>query len=82
MRHFMFRNVWIFYLGIVGLIISLLTIACSEGIRRAYPSNVICLGIITVCEGICLGYIGAIQQPDVVMRHFVSNNKIRFRQQI
>ncbi|XP_055311513.1 protein lifeguard 1-like isoform X2 [Sitodiplosis mosellana] len=66
-REYMFRNAWIFHLGLIGLIISMLTIVCSEGIRRTYPSNMICLGVITLCEGICIGYIGAIYEPDVIL---------------
>lgn len=56
---------WIYVAFIFGFG-SLITLACCEGFRRAFPVNFICLGIFTLCQSFMLGMVTAFYDTSAV----------------
>ena len=57
-------EMWI--LAMVIMFVSLITLACCEGVRRKTPHNFIFLGLFTLAEGFMLGTITAKYNIDEV----------------
>lgn len=57
MKAYICSNQWIVVVSIIILIMALVTLFCCEGGCRSYPSSLILLGLITLAEGICVGFI-------------------------
>lgn len=49
------QNAWLLILAFVVTFTSIIVLACCPGVRRSYPSNMIFLGVFTICEGFLLG---------------------------
>merc|ERR550532_3404961 len=58
-------EMWI--LALVIMLVSLISLACCEGIRRKTPHNFIFLGLFTLAEGFMLGTVTARYRADEVM---------------
>ena len=58
-------ELWI--LALVIMIVSLITLACCEGVRRKTPHNFIFLGLFTLAEGFMLGTVTARYRADEVL---------------
>lgn len=48
-------NVWIYYVSIAALLVTMIALACCEGLRRKSPVNFILLAIFTACMSLVLG---------------------------
>jgi len=66
-KQFSAENSWLWILALVIMIVSLITLACCEGVRRKTPHNFIFLGLFTLAEGFMLGTITARYSADEVM---------------
>merc|ERR1719189_1287630 len=55
------------WIALVIMIVSLISLACCEGVRRKTPHNFIFLGLFTLAEGFMLGTITARYDIDEVM---------------
>lgn len=42
-------------------------IACCESVRRNSPTNLIVLGLFTLCESVLVGFISSVYQPQIVL---------------
>ena len=58
-------EMWI--IAMVVLFVSLITLACCEGVRRKTPHNFIFLGLFTLAEGFMLGTVTASYSADEVL---------------
>jgi len=58
-------ELWI--LAMVIMFVSLITLACCEGVRRKTPHNFIFLGLFTLAEGFMLGTVTARYRADEVL---------------
>lgn len=58
-------ELWI--LAMVIMLVSLITLACCEGVRRKTPHNFIFLGLFTLAEGFMLGTVTARYRADEVL---------------
>ena len=56
------------WIALVIMIVSLISLACCEGVRRKTPHNFIFLGLFTLAEGFMLGTITARYDIDEVNR--------------
>ena len=65
-KQFSAENSWLWILALVIMIVSLITLACCEGVRRKTPHNFIFLGLFTLAEGFMLGTITARYSADEV----------------
>lgn len=48
-------NIWIYYVSIIALVVTMILLACCESLRRNSPVNFILLGILTACMSLMLG---------------------------
>ena len=48
-------------------LVCIIAMACCEGVRRKFPTNIIFLGIFTAAEGFMLGSLAARFQADAVL---------------
>ena len=58
---------WLWILAMVIMFVSLITLACCEGVRRKTPHNFIFLGLFTLAEGFMLGTVTARYRADEVL---------------
>merc|ERR1711872_1010760 len=59
------QEMW--WIALVLMIVSLISLACCPGVRRKTPHNFIFLGLFTLAEGFMLGTITARYSADEVM---------------
>jgi protein lifeguard len=62
-----FHNVWLFWVALVILIVTMIALACFESVRRTSPMNFVFLGIFTVAEAFLLGISAATYDTDLVL---------------
>ena len=55
------------WIALVIMIVSLISLACCEGVRRKTPHNFIFLGLFTLAEGFMLGAVTANYRADEVL---------------
>jgi FtsH-binding integral membrane protein len=55
LRLWTYRNPGAFYGAFAVTIVTMLAMACCEGVRKKFPGNFICLGVFTIAEGFLLG---------------------------
>jgi len=58
-RVFMLQNAWVMYIGLVGSFGTMLVLVCSSNLARVHPTNLILLGVFTLCETLLLGGVSA-----------------------
>jgi len=66
-KGFVAVNSWLWILALVIMIVSLITLACCDGVRRKTPHNFIFLGLFTLAESFMLGTITARYDVNEVM---------------
>lgn len=63
-------NPWIVIAGAIVALASVFAISCCESVRRTFPINVIFLGLLSIAEGLMLGFIGAAYGKETVRIDF------------
>jgi len=58
-------EMWI--IALVLMLVSLISMACCQGVRRKTPHNFICLGVFTLAEGFLLGTVTSTYKADEVL---------------
>lgn len=53
------RNFWIWIVALVVFIVTMIALACCEGLRRKAPGNFILLGLFTVAQSFMMGVMAA-----------------------
>ena len=48
-KDFLYVNTWMVWVALVGTLICVIALSCSENLRRKTPHNYIFLAIFTVC---------------------------------
>ncbi|GAB6032083.1 hypothetical protein CHUAL_010447 [Chamberlinius hualienensis] len=59
-KGFMIRNPYIWWIAFAMTFILLIVLACCPNVRRNYPTNIILLGIFTLCEAVLLGAVSSV----------------------
>merc|ERR1719347_650495 len=55
------------WIALVIMLVSIITLACCEGVRRKTPHNFIFLGLFTLAEGFMLGAVTSTYRADEVL---------------
>ena len=55
------------WVALVIMLVSIITLACCEGVRRKTPHNFIFLGLFTLAEGFMLGAVTSTYRADEVL---------------
>ncbi|KAH9256299.1 hypothetical protein BASA81_005520 [Batrachochytrium salamandrivorans] len=58
---------WVFMVGMIGSLASLLTLACCANQARTHPNNLVFLGLFTTAESVLLGVVCAAYTLESVM---------------
>jgi FtsH-binding integral membrane protein len=66
-KNFTHRNPQLMFIPMVGTIVFVCMIACCESVRRNSPTNLIVLGLFTLCESIVVGFISSTYAPEIVL---------------
>lgn len=61
------QNIWLFYVSIAVLFVTLISMACCPSVRRTAPTNFIFLGLFTLAQGFMLGCSTMAFRGDEVM---------------
>lgn len=69
-RLFAEQNVWILFVALGAVLVSIITLSCCEGVRRTSPTNIIFLAIFTVSEAILVGYSTLRYDRDTVRDYY------------
>jgi len=67
LRDYVRRSNTIYWIAMVITLVCIIAMACCEGVRRKFPTNIIFLGIFTAAEGFMLGSLAARFQADAVL---------------
>lgn len=65
-RLFAYNNFWLFWVSLILVFTTLITLSCCEGVRRTSPHNVIFLTLFTVGESVCVGFCTLQYDRDLV----------------
>lgn len=74
-REYAIRNMWPFFVCLILVLVTIITLSCCEGVRRTSPSNMIFLSLFTIGESILVGYCTISYPPDTVNSFFSFNRK-------
>jgi len=66
-RNYVKNNNWVFWTSYALSLPLIIVLACCEGVRRKSPTNIIMLGLFTLCEGFMLGTICTFYDEDAVI---------------
>lgn len=66
-KHFAYRNGWLVWVALGVLFVTMICMACCEGVRRTFPTNFIFLGIFTVAQSFLLGVTASRYAPTEVL---------------
>jgi FtsH-binding integral membrane protein len=67
-QKFLFANRWAVPLAVIVTFGTLISLVCSEGARRSFPSNLLLLGAFTAAQGVLVGVAcAAYDTPTVLM---------------
>lgn len=67
LRDYVRRSSTIYWISMVITLVCIIAMACCEGVRRKFPTNIIFLGVFTAAEGFMLGSLAARFQADAVL---------------
>lgn len=67
LRQYVRYNSALYWVSLVVVIVCLIAMACCEGVRRKFPTNLIFLGIFTAAEGFMLGCFCARFDADAIL---------------
>ncbi|EDO37574.1 predicted protein [Nematostella vectensis] len=57
----------IFYGALAVTFVTMIAMACCEGVRRKFPTNLLFLTLFTLCEGYLLGAVSSVYKADEVL---------------
>ncbi|KAK2724907.1 protein lifeguard 1-like isoform X4 [Artemia franciscana] len=66
-RQWTLRNSYLVWVAFAIVMVTMLTLACCDGMRRKFPWNFILLGLFTVAESFMLGTVSATYKADEVV---------------
>ncbi|XP_055917048.1 protein lifeguard 1 isoform X4 [Eupeodes corollae] len=66
-KQWAYRNSWLFWVALAMLFITMICMACCEGVRRQTPTNFIFLGLFTLAESFLMGVTSGRYKSDGVM---------------
>ncbi|XP_017468137.1 PREDICTED: protein lifeguard 1-like [Rhagoletis zephyria] len=66
-QDFVVQNPSLMWVALAAVLVTMLPIACCEGVRRSYPINFILLILFTMAESFLLGCIAIRYAPDTVL---------------
>ncbi|KAK2179018.1 hypothetical protein NP493_519g05048 [Ridgeia piscesae] len=58
-KEFSEKNEWLFIVALVASFVLIIVLACCPDVRRNHPTNIILLGLFTLCESFMLGSISS-----------------------
>lgn len=61
------NNMWLFWTAFAMMIVLMIALICCEGVRRTFPTNLICLFLFTIAESFLLGISASTYEADEVM---------------
>jgi len=67
LRDYVRRSNTIYWISMVITLVCIIAMACCEGVRRKFPTNIIFLGIFTAAEGFMLGSLAARFEAEAVL---------------
>jgi len=67
LKNYVRRSNTIYWISMVITLVCIIAMACCEGVRRKFPTNIIFLGIFTAAEGFMLGSLAARFEADAVL---------------
>lgn len=53
------NNIWLYIVALVASFVLIIVLACCPNVRRSHPTNIILLGLFTLCESFLLGSISS-----------------------
>lgn len=65
--NFQINNIAIFYLALIGSIVSCILLICFRSLARSVPTNYLLLGLFTLCEAYMVGFICGLSDPETVI---------------
>jgi len=66
------ENIWLFWVALVFMLVSLISMACCPDVRRQTPHNYIFLGTFTAAEGLLLGLsVSSYDAQEVLLAVFI-----------
>lgn len=68
-RLFAINNMWLFFVALIAVLVTIISLSCCEGVRRTSPTNMIFLAIFTIAESIMVAYATISYEKDVVIIH-------------
>lgn len=77
-RDYAKENMWPFFVCLILVFITLISLSCCEGVRRTSPSNLIFLSLFTVGESILVGYCTVNYERDTVNSFFIQSQYITY----
>ncbi|XP_068715945.1 protein lifeguard 1-like [Montipora capricornis] len=66
-REYAAHHVGLFYGALAVTFVTMIAMACCEGVRRKFPTNLIFLSIFTLCEGYLLGAVSSVYDKEEVL---------------
>lgn len=66
-RLFAVKNMWLFFVALIAVLVTIISLSCCEGVRRTSPTNMIFLAIFTIAESIMVAYATISYPRDVVI---------------
>ena len=67
LKNYVRRSNTIYWISMVITLVCIIAMACCEGVRRKFPTNIIFLGVFTAAEGFMLGSLAARFDADAVL---------------
>merc|ERR1719282_1234942 len=67
LKNYVRRSNTIYWISMVITLVCIIAMACCEGVRRKFPTNIIFLGVFTAAEGFMLGSLAARFNADAVL---------------
>lgn len=77
-KMYVFANPWIFWTSFTVSFVTMLAMGLSEKLRRQWPTNIVLLGVFTLCESVLVGTIAAMYAPQV--RAGAMNNHLHLKE--
>lgn len=61
------ENMWLFFVSLILVLVTIISLSCCEGVRRTFPTNIIFLTLFTGGESLMVGYCTLNYDPDLVI---------------
>ncbi|XP_020814976.1 protein lifeguard 1 isoform X2 [Drosophila serrata] len=66
-KDFAHRNIWLFWVALGVMLVTMLSMACCESVRRQTPTNFIFLGLFTAAQSFLMGVSATRYAPNEVL---------------